>query len=65
MPSITTLPDYIKALGDQQFSARYGVKLRTAASWRRRERYPRPKQARALVERSGGELSLNAIYARD
>ena len=65
MDSITSLPQYIASLGDVVFAQRYCVKERTAASWRRRERYPRPEQAHELIERSGGELTMDIIYAKE
>ncbi len=49
-------------MGAADFSVRYGVKERTALSWQYGERLPRPSQARDLVEKSGGELTLAMIY---
>jgi hypothetical protein len=62
MESITTLSEFIASLGDAVFADRYGTKERTAASWRRGERFPRPEQARTLIENSLGELTMDMIY---
>ena len=65
MDSIKSLPAYIALLGDEAFASRYGVKPRTAASWRRRERFPRLDQAHELVAKSNGELTIAMVYAQE
>jgi DNA-binding transcriptional regulator YdaS (Cro superfamily) len=57
------LSDFIKQLGDEAAAELFGVKPRTAQSWRLGERFPRPKQAREVVERTKGEVSLEEVYA--
>lgn len=39
-----------------------GVPLRTVQSWRRRERMPRPEQAREIVKLAGGRVTFEGIY---
>ena len=58
-----TLSEYIKHKGDAEAARILGIKIRTAASWRRGERMPRPEQARRIVSLTGGEVSLADIYA--
>jgi hypothetical protein len=64
MDIVTSLSAYITQLGDEEFATRYGIKVRTAASWRRHERCPRPEEAKRLVEKSSGELTMDIIYAK-
>lgn len=54
------LTEYIKQVGDEAAAQLFEVKIRTAASWRRRERMPRPEQARRIVERS--PVTMDGIY---
>lgn len=62
MDKISTFPEYIAAIGIDVFALRYGVKPRTVSSWRYGERTPRPDQARELVIKSGGDLTMDMIY---
>jgi DNA-binding transcriptional regulator YdaS (Cro superfamily) len=59
------LNKYIEAIGDAAAAELFGVKERTAASWRRGERRPRPEQAAVIVEASRGKVSYAEIYAPD
>lgn len=63
MGTITSLSEFIASMGDEAFSRQFDVKERTVASWRRGERIPRPIQARRLVEKSGGDLTMAMIYS--
>lgn len=56
------LKDYIEKHGDSECARIFGVKERTAASWRRLERMPRPEQARKIVAATGGEVGMSGIY---
>jgi uncharacterized protein YjcR len=56
------LPDYIKKYGDKSCASLFQVKVRTVASWRRRERFPRQKQAEKIIELTNGILSMDGIY---
>lgn len=58
------LKTYIETLGDDAAAKLFGVKSRTVQSWRRGERSPRPEQARKIVKKSGGKLSLEAVYGK-
>jgi len=58
-----TLIEYIRREGDLSCAVLFGVKLRTIGSWRRRERQPRPTQARRIVEATGGAVTMAEIYA--
>lgn len=54
------LPDYIKEVGLDKFSKRVGVKKRTALSWQRMERRPRPAVAQRIIERT--PVTMEGIY---
>lgn len=56
----TPFQAYLRELGDARAAELFGVKPRTAKSWRRGERYPRPAQARVIAERS--PVTLHDIY---
>lgn len=58
-----SLPDFIAKLGDERAAELFDVKVRTVQSWRRRERYPRPDQARRIVAAAGGEVSYAGIFS--
>lgn len=58
-----TLSDYIKEVGDAEAGRLFGVGERTAASWRRGERRPRPEKAREIVVATGGKVSFSDCYA--
>lgn len=57
-----TLSDFIAEKGDAAAAAMFGVKERTAASWRRLENYPRATKAQEIVEITGGEVTMAGIY---
>lgn len=57
-----SLPQFIAELGDQVFAERVGVPIRTAQSWRRRERLPRPELARQIVDLAAGRVTFDGIY---
>ena len=54
------LPDYIKQVGPAKFAKAIGVKRRTAESWLRMERRPRPEHAQKIVERT--PVTMEGIY---
>lgn len=56
------LSDYIKTQGDAVCAARFGVKERTVAGWRRGEMYPRTAKAHEIVAATNGEVSFAEIY---
>lgn len=60
-----TLTQYIEQHGDDWCSQQWGIKPRTVAAYRRRERFPTRKKALRLVALSGGELTLDAIFSVD
>lgn len=53
---------YIQNIGDEAAATLFSVEERTAASWRRGERHPRPKKAREIVMLTGGDVSYADIY---
>lgn len=59
-----TLNDYIDHVGDSAAAKRFGVEVRTIASWRRGERQPRPETAWLIEERTGGAVSFAECYPR-
>lgn len=59
------LRDYIKSVGDSRAAELFGVEERTAASWRRGERSPRPKTAATIVSVTQGEVSFAEVYQAD
>jgi hypothetical protein len=56
------LKQYIQEKGDDECAILFNVKPRTAASWRRGERMPRPDQANQIVQVTNGVVTLNGIY---
>lgn len=56
------LKRFIEKVGDEKAAKLFGVKTRTAASWRRGERIPRPKQVKKILKAAGGDLSYESIY---
>lgn len=46
------LAEYVRQVGDKQFAAAFKLKERTAAAYRRRERIPRPRVAKRIVEQT-------------
>lgn len=56
------LSKYIEQVGDDVAAKLFKVKPRTAASWRRKERHPRPSQANTIVRATKGEVSFADIY---
>lgn len=57
-----TLPEFISELGDAEFARLVKAPIRTVQSWRRRERMPRPEQAREIIQLSDGRLDFEAVY---
>lgn len=57
------LPDYIKTIGEQAAANLFGVSVWAVRSWRQRARYPRAEKAREIVEKTGGKVTYEAIYA--
>jgi DNA-binding transcriptional regulator YdaS (Cro superfamily) len=58
------LSAFIEEVGDEKAAKLFGVKVRTAASWRRRERIPRPKQVPNIVRASKGKVTLEGVYPK-
>jgi hypothetical protein len=54
------LPDYITQIGLAKFCKTFKVKKRTAISWQRMERRPRPEKAQEIVEKS--TVTMEGIY---
>ena len=54
------LPEYIEKVGAAKFAKLIGVKKRTAESWKRMERRPRPEQAQRIVEKT--PVTMEGIY---
>jgi hypothetical protein len=54
------LPEYIKLIGPKAFSKKVRVKQRTAESWMRMERRPRPETAQVIVEKT--PVTMEGIY---
>ena len=54
------LPEYIKQVGAAKFAKTFKVKKRTAESWARMERRPRPEKAQEIVERT--PVTMEGIY---
>lgn len=57
------LPTYIRTIGEQAAANLFGVSVFTIRSWRQRARYPRSDKAREIVEKTGGKVTYEAIYA--
>lgn len=57
------LPTYIETIGEQAAANLFGVSIWTVRSWRHRTRYPRADKAREIVEKTGGKVTFEAIYA--
>jgi len=62
-----TLPEFIEMVGDQAAADLFGVKKRTAQSWRLRSRFPRPEQSNRIVEKTAwhecGPVTHKGIYS--
>lgn len=56
------LPQLIAEIGDTEFAEMLGAPVRTVQSWRRRERLPRPEQAREIVRIANGRINFDGIY---
>lgn len=63
MESMKTLSQFIAEKGDAEAARLFGVKERTAASWRRMENYPRAAKAQEIVTILNGEIDMAGIYA--
>lgn len=57
-----TLQEFIRQHGDAEAARLFGVRVRTVASWRRGERYPRVEQAQNIVLASKGTITLDGIF---
>lgn len=58
-----TLQDFINKHGTAAAADKLGFKPRTISAWRWGQRIPSRESALAIVERSGGEITLEEIYA--
>jgi hypothetical protein len=56
------LPDYIKQVGPARFAKQFKVAKRTAESWARMERRPRPEKAQEIVEKT--PVTMEGIYGQ-
>lgn len=59
--NMVTLPDYIIKIGDEAAAKLFGVKPRTAMSWRLRRRFPTKDQADIIVSKS--PVSYDGIFS--
>lgn len=59
-----TLSDYISDVGDDAAAAEFKVTARTAASWRRGERFPRMEKAKEIEAISKGVVSFSECFDR-
>lgn len=58
------LTTYIEKIGDPAAAKLFSVSERTAASWRRRERRPRPQKVPEIIEKSGHQITYESIYEK-
>lgn len=59
------LSTFIEEIGDEVAAELFKVKVRTVASWRRKERIPRPRQAQVIIAASEGKVDMHGIYGDD
>jgi hypothetical protein len=57
-----SLPEFIEDVGTKEAARLFKVKERTAASWKRRERYPRPAKAPEIIAATRGVVDYRGIY---
>ena len=57
-----TLIEYIETVGDAAAAKVFGVKVRTAKSWRLGDRIPRPKIAKRIIRLA--PLTYEGIYGK-
>ena len=64
-----TLPEFIKLTGVDNAAKLFGVPPRTIVSWRRRDRFPKPENARKILDIAAtheyGPLTYESIYKID
>jgi len=58
------LADYISNVGDDVAAAQFMVSSRTAASWRRGERFPRMDKAKEIEAITNGDVSFSECFYR-
>lgn len=58
-----SLPDYITKVGEEKFSADYGVTVRAAQSYRFRQRRPRREAAQRIVEDGRNPLTWDSVLS--
>lgn len=56
------LKDFIASVGDEKAAKMFGVKIRTAAAWRRGERIPHSTHAKRIMKKS--PVTPDGIYGR-
>lgn len=56
-----SLSEYIKELGEQKFSKKYGISIRSTQAYRYGQRQPPPKVAARIVQ-SAPALTWESIY---
>ena len=57
------LKTYINQIGDEEAARLFGVSVRTAASWRRGERIPRPTRALVIEVATKRKVKIADCYA--
>lgn len=57
------LPSFIEQVGDEKAAKLFRVKIRTAKSWRLKERRPKDKHAEKVIKGSNGMLDYESIYS--
>lgn len=56
------LSQYISTVGDAAAAELFGVEERTAASWRRLERSPRPEKAREIASVTKNKVTFSDCF---
>jgi len=59
---VMRLSEYITANGDQASAVLFNVSPRTAASWRRGERSPKPMKAREIAAKTQNVVSFSECF---
>jgi len=60
-----TLPEFISEVGAEEAARLFNIQPRTAESWKRRERYPRPAKAPEIIAATRGVVDYEGIYGPD
>lgn len=54
---------YISLVGDEAAAEMFGIRARTAMSYRLGERKPRPEVAQKIIDKTNGKVDWQGIYA--